>query len=105
MDYQNTGKFAAAEDLDGKSFDEKEDEEVEVVNENFFCVVDMHAITVPQDPGELEESTLTSAALYIAAGEYSCINLQWCLLYLVVLSCVYCIYKICHAHFTCDVFS
>ncbi|EED93772.1 predicted protein [Thalassiosira pseudonana CCMP1335] len=35
---------------------------------NFFCVVDMHAITVPQDPGELEESTLTSAALYIAAG-------------------------------------
>mmetsp|Transcript_1112 Transcript_1112/g.2568 ORF Transcript_1112/g.2568 Transcript_1112/m.2568 type:complete len:459 (+) Transcript_1112:50-1426(+) len=68
VDYQNTGKFAAAEDLDGKSFDEKEDEEVEVVNENFFCVVDMHAITVPQDPGELEESTLTSAALYIAAG-------------------------------------
>ena len=77
MDYQNTGKFAAAEDLDGKSFDEKEDEEVEVVNENFFCVVDMHAITVSQDPGELEESTLTSAALYIAAGEFSCVNLQW----------------------------
>lgn len=45
------------------------EENVEVVNENFFCVVDMHAITVPQDPAELEESTLKSAALYIAAGE------------------------------------
>jgi hypothetical protein len=28
----------------------------------------MHAITVPQDPGSLEKSTLASAALYIAAG-------------------------------------
>ena len=35
-----------------------------------YCVVDLHAITVPQDPAELEESTLASAALYIAAGKY-----------------------------------
>ena len=71
VEFQNTGKFADAEDLDGKSFDDndkKKDENVEYVNENFFCVVDLHAITVPQDPSELEESTLASAALYIAAG-------------------------------------
>lgn len=74
VEFQNTGKFAAAENLDGESINEKdaqEDGEVEVVNENFFCVVDLHAITVPQDPAQLEESTLTSAALYIAAGKLS----------------------------------
>eukprot|EP00586_Coscinodiscus_wailesii_P013730 CAMPEP_0172494686 /NCGR_PEP_ID=MMETSP1066-20121228/53871_1 /TAXON_ID=671091 /ORGANISM="Coscinodiscus wailesii, Strain CCMP2513" /LENGTH=412 /DNA_ID=CAMNT_0013265857 /DNA_START=116 /DNA_END=1354 /DNA_ORIENTATION=+ len=37
-------------------------------SENYFCVVDMHAITVPQDPGTLSENTLASAALYLAAG-------------------------------------
>lgn len=36
--------------------------------ENLFCVVDLHAITMPHDPKELEESTLMSAALYLAAG-------------------------------------
>lgn len=36
--------------------------------ENFFCVVDLHAITMPHDPTELKESTLSSAALYLAAG-------------------------------------
>ena len=69
VEFQNTGKFAQAETMDGEEL--KEDENVEVVNENLFCVVDLHAITVPQDPGELEESTLASAALYIAAGECS----------------------------------
>jgi len=73
VEFQDTGRFASAEDLDGKSYDDKEEEEeadadVEVVNENLFCVVDLHAITVPQDPGDLEESTLASAALYLAAG-------------------------------------
>lgn len=70
VEFQNTGKFAQAESLDGEEFKE-EDENVEIVNENFFCVVDLHAITVPQDPSELEESTLASAALYIAAGKSS----------------------------------
>jgi hypothetical protein len=42
---------------------------VQVTNENFFCVVDLHAITMPHDPLELTESTLASAALYLAAGE------------------------------------
>jgi tRNA synthetases class I (W and Y) len=40
----------------------------EISVENFFCVVDLHAITMPHDPKELQDSTLSSAALYIAAG-------------------------------------
>ena len=33
-----------------------------------FCVVDLHAITAPQDPAELREATRRTAAQYIAAG-------------------------------------
>jgi tryptophanyl-tRNA synthetase len=33
-----------------------------------FCVVDLHAITVPQDPAQLREATRRTAAQYIAAG-------------------------------------
>ena len=33
-----------------------------------YCVVDMHAITVRQDPAELRRRTLDVAALYMAAG-------------------------------------
>jgi tryptophanyl-tRNA synthetase len=33
-----------------------------------FCIVDLHAITVPQDPAELRQSTRDVAAAYIAAG-------------------------------------
>ena len=33
-----------------------------------FCVVDLHAITVPQDPTALREQTRRTAAQYIAAG-------------------------------------
>ncbi len=33
-----------------------------------FCVVDLHAITVPQEPGKLREYTRRTAAQYIAAG-------------------------------------
>jgi tryptophanyl-tRNA synthetase len=36
--------------------------------ENLFCVVDLHAITVPQDPAILTQSTREIAAAYIAAG-------------------------------------
>lgn len=45
-----------------------EEKGVKIVTENYFCVVDLHAITMPHDPTELEESTLASAALYLAAG-------------------------------------
>src|SRR3989337_2196910 len=34
----------------------------------FFCIVDLHAITVPQDPKQLKEKVLEVAALYIACG-------------------------------------
>ena len=34
----------------------------------FFCVVDLHAITAPQDPVQLRAKTREVAALYLAAG-------------------------------------
>ncbi|WEG11928.1 tryptophan--tRNA ligase [Pullulanibacillus sp. KACC 23026] len=37
-------------------------------NECYFCIVDQHAITVPQDPKALRENTRRLAALYIACG-------------------------------------
>lgn len=36
--------------------------------EAIFCVVDLHAITVPQDPAELREKTLETVKMYLAAG-------------------------------------
>lgn len=36
--------------------------------ENFFCVVDLHAITVPHDPQTLARDTYEIAALYLACG-------------------------------------
>ncbi len=37
-------------------------------HENFFFVVDLHAITAPHDPAELNKATYDIAALYLAAG-------------------------------------
>ena len=37
-------------------------------HDTFFCVVDLHAITVPHDPARLAEDTLSTAALYLACG-------------------------------------
>lgn len=34
----------------------------------FYCVVDLHALTVPRDPAELHRDSLTVANLYLAAG-------------------------------------
>jgi len=36
--------------------------------ENFYCVVDLHSLTVPQNPEELRERTRTLAAIMLAAG-------------------------------------
>ena len=36
--------------------------------ECFYCVVDLHAITVPQDPKRLRQATRETAAAYIASG-------------------------------------
>ena len=43
---------------------------VELQNEYecVYCIVDMHAITVPQDPAELKKHVLDVAALYLAVG-------------------------------------
>jgi tryptophanyl-tRNA synthetase len=37
-------------------------------HDTFFCVVDLHAITVPHAPDLLAEHSLTTAALYLACG-------------------------------------
>lgn len=42
--------------------------EIQQQYDNFFCVVDLHAITVPHDPRVLADNTLTTAALYLACG-------------------------------------
>jgi tryptophanyl-tRNA synthetase len=47
--------------------------------ENFFCVVDLHAITAPHNPATLASDTYTIAALYLACGidlEYSTVFVQ-----------------------------
>ena len=36
--------------------------------DTFFCIVDLHAITVPQDPAVLRRRTLVTAAQYLALG-------------------------------------
>ena len=35
---------------------------------NFFCIVDLHAITVPQDPETLRRRTRSAAAMLLASG-------------------------------------
>ncbi len=37
---------------------------------NFFCIVDLHALTIPEniDPRELRQNSFDAAALYIACG-------------------------------------
>ena len=42
--------------------------EIQDQYENFFCVVDLHAITVPHNPATLAADTYTIAALYLACG-------------------------------------
>jgi tryptophanyl-tRNA synthetase len=47
--------------------------------DNFFCVVDLHAITVPHDPASLAQDTYNIAATYLACGidlQYSTIFVQ-----------------------------
>lgn len=42
--------------------------ELQEDHECIYCIVDLHAITVPQDPKELKEHILDVAALYLAVG-------------------------------------
>lgn len=46
----------------------KQWKELQHETEAIFCIVDMHAITVPQDPKVLREKIFEVAALYIACG-------------------------------------
>ena len=65
--------------VDFQNEDQFNDDGDVVPVENFFCVVDLHAITMPHDPKDLQESTLSSAALYLAAGtSYLFLNLCYC---------------------------
>jgi tryptophanyl-tRNA synthetase len=41
---------------------------MQLSHDAIFCVVDLHAITVPQDPALLRDQTRRTAAQYIAAG-------------------------------------
>lgn len=45
--------------------------------ENVFCVVDLHALTVPQDPAVLYQKTREVALLYLACG----ISLEHCAIF------------------------
>ena len=42
--------------------------ELQETNECVYCIVDMHAITVPKPADQLKESILDVAALYLAVG-------------------------------------
>jgi tryptophanyl-tRNA synthetase len=45
--------------------------------ECIFCIVDLHAVTVPQDPAELRHSTREVTAAYIASG----IDVERCIIF------------------------
>jgi len=36
--------------------------------DSIFCIVDLHALTIPQDPKKLKKNILETAAIYLAAG-------------------------------------
>jgi tryptophanyl-tRNA synthetase len=42
--------------------------EMQDTHQAYYVIVDLHAITVPQDPAELRENTRRTAAQYLAAG-------------------------------------
>ena len=46
--------------------------------DNFFCIVDLHSLTVPQDPEELRTRTRSLAAILLAAG----LDLDKCTLFI-----------------------
>ncbi len=53
--------------------------ELQATHESFFILADLHAITVPQDPADLQRRSLEFVALFLACGvdaERSTIFLQ-----------------------------
>ena len=37
-------------------------------HDSYYCIVDLHALTIPRDPGELRAKTLETAMILLAAG-------------------------------------
>jgi len=60
---QPTGQIHLGNYITMKNFVKQQDDK-----DCLYCVVDMHSITVPQDPEKLIKSTIELAALYIAIG-------------------------------------
>ena len=53
--------------------------ELQATHDSFFLLADLHAITVPQDPADLQRRSLEFVALFLACGvdaERSTIFLQ-----------------------------
>ena len=53
-------------------------EETQSMYDNFFCIVDLHAITLPIDPKELRQSIRQLAAIYLASG----LDTRYCKLFI-----------------------
>lgn len=60
---QPTGQIHLGNYITMKNFVKVQDD-----NECFYCVVDMHSITVPQNPELLRKNSVELAALYVAIG-------------------------------------
>lgn len=60
---QPTGQLHLGNYITMKNFVKQQDDK-----DCFYCVVDMHSITVEQDPKELRKNTLELAALYLSIG-------------------------------------
>jgi len=52
--------------------------ETQAMYDNFFCIVDLHAITLPIDPKELHQSIRQLAAIYLASG----LDTRYCKLFI-----------------------
>src|SRR6266576_4650099 len=52
--------------------------ETQAMYNNFFCIVDLHAITLPIDPKELHQSIRQLAAIYLATG----LDTRYCKLFI-----------------------
>lgn len=60
---QPTGQIHLGNYITMKNFVKQQDDK-----DCFYCVVDMHSITLPQDPENLRKRTIELAALYVAIG-------------------------------------
>lgn len=60
---QPTGQIHLGNYITMKNFVKQQDDK-----DCLYCVVDMHSITVPQDPEKLKKSIIELAALYVAIG-------------------------------------